>query len=327
MTSKLTDFMCIDYPAFVKNDAEAIRTLGGIDRIEQVFQHRNGKLLLNFNPDNIFSKTLCSTSIDTARLNESVTQPHQENEQSIENCDPHDSKNVVSTNLSVNRNNDYGNQYSMPCLLMSVKKSKCTSGGERPFEASIVGSVKRFYNFQKIADFQYLPMTSHLKSEQANNESNSSKGRRAEDTIVHKAFYDSFKFDNIDNCEQDLRKNLLPEYFLLPPYFSRFDDPVNYGFKRDANTSVQAKPKSNEPENENHDDDDDDNDSESGKKSKSTRGSPSKKEQEASADTADNSLIRSVRQERSSQAILITFKSDLPVPQCIYFIFLYFYSF
>ena len=45
------------------------------------------------------------------------------------------------------------------------------------------------------------------------------------------AFYDNFKFDHIDNYEHDLRKNSIPQLYVLPPFFSRFDDPVNYAFR------------------------------------------------------------------------------------------------
>ena len=41
--------------------------MGGIDRIEKSFQSRNGKLFLNYNPENIFTKVLCSTKIDETR--------------------------------------------------------------------------------------------------------------------------------------------------------------------------------------------------------------------------------------------------------------------
>ncbi len=61
----LPQFICVDYPGYVKNDSEAIRSLGGMERIEQTFQRRNRKLFLNFTPDNLFSKMLCSNIIES----------------------------------------------------------------------------------------------------------------------------------------------------------------------------------------------------------------------------------------------------------------------
>lgn len=58
-------FICVDYPGYVENDEKAIRTLGGMDRIEQTFQRKTRKLFLNFTPDNLFSKMLCSNIIET----------------------------------------------------------------------------------------------------------------------------------------------------------------------------------------------------------------------------------------------------------------------
>ncbi len=61
----LPQYICVDYPGYVKNDTEAIRSLGGMERIEQTFQRRNRKLFLNFTPDNLFSKMLCSNIIES----------------------------------------------------------------------------------------------------------------------------------------------------------------------------------------------------------------------------------------------------------------------
>ena len=91
----LAQYICVDYPCFVENDDKAIRTLGGMERIEQTFQRRNRKLFLNFTPDNLFAKLLCSNII------ESTPQPsHSESNTKVEevseqNNNEFDSKNDV----------------------------------------------------------------------------------------------------------------------------------------------------------------------------------------------------------------------------------------
>jgi hypothetical protein len=54
MSDNLIIYMCIDSPGYVVNPENAIKTLGGIERIEKSFQSRNGILFLNYNPENIF---------------------------------------------------------------------------------------------------------------------------------------------------------------------------------------------------------------------------------------------------------------------------------
>lgn len=78
----LSQYICVDYPGYVENDAEAIRTLGGIERIEQTFERKNRKLFLNFTPDNLFAKMLCSNTIEsTSQFNHEMTKNDEENDE------------------------------------------------------------------------------------------------------------------------------------------------------------------------------------------------------------------------------------------------------
>jgi hypothetical protein len=54
MSYNLKNYICIDSLCYVVNPENAIKTLGGIERIEKSFQSRNGNLFLNYNPENIF---------------------------------------------------------------------------------------------------------------------------------------------------------------------------------------------------------------------------------------------------------------------------------
>jgi hypothetical protein len=222
-------FICIDYPGLVENDSEAIRTLGGMNRIEQTFQRPSRKLFLNYNPDNIFSKMLCSAQIETSPhllLNSKTTNgantPKSGQDETNASNDPTDPPvTPKSTHLS--------DLVSMPCFLITIKK--------KTLQAELAGRVDRIYTFKKIADFQYLPMSSNsLSKSQSNKQTNS---------FQFNAFYDNFRFNLIDNYDHDLRKNNIPNLFVLPPFFSRFDDPVNYAYrsepiKRDHKTALNT---------------------------------------------------------------------------------------
>ena len=87
-------FICVDYPGYVENDDKAIRTLGGIDRIEQTFQRKTRKLFLNFTPDNLFSKMLCSNIIET-RSQANHSEPIKANDENDPNIDD-ENKNEVT---------------------------------------------------------------------------------------------------------------------------------------------------------------------------------------------------------------------------------------
>lgn len=50
----------------------------------------------------------------------------------------------------------------MPCLLMKVKRKK--NDDKIKLDAQIIGAVEKIYSFQKIADFQYLPMCTTINT-------------------------------------------------------------------------------------------------------------------------------------------------------------------
>lgn len=104
----LAQYICVDYPCYVENDEKAIRTLGGMERIEQTFQRRNRKLFLNFTPENLFAKLLCSNIIESSQPQLSHT-GSESNTNKIDDCnEPNtnefDSKNEVSWRLSIRWN-------------------------------------------------------------------------------------------------------------------------------------------------------------------------------------------------------------------------------
>ena len=312
-SNKLKTFFCIDYPGLVKNEQEAIRTLGGIDRIEQAFQRKSTKFLLNYTPDNIFSKMLGSSTIEQASDEDSNSQT-TESVSSFSN-NRQNNENDFGFGFSGNNNykeisasNKFNDILTMPCLLMSIKTIK-NENKRQIKNVQIVGKVKKIFNFQKIADFQYLPMNTISKTIDpiANG---SSSGNNNTTNITFNAFYDNFLFSNIQSYEQDLKRNTLP-LFVLPPFFSRFDDPVNYAFrseptKKKDNKSIENV-SSKSPEKSASECKDDENPDSVDTENEIVK--DNKKE--------DTPVIRSMRQERSSQAILVSFKTK-NIPQSKY---------
>jgi hypothetical protein len=201
---------------------------------------------------------------------------------------------------------------------MSVKREKSKSNvtddsaSSTKFEAKIIGNIKRIYNFQKIADFQYLPMCStsskSLVNETAANGANKS--------FTFNAFYDNLLFKNIENYEYELKKNSIPQLFILPPFFSRFDDPVNYAFRSEPNqkqkqSNSQAEIGSKKSNSSGSTNQCENEQAESSASRNNSRVDESnlddERQDEQNKDEQSNELIRSMRQERSSQALLVTF--------------------
>ena len=268
----LKSYICIDYPGYVVNADNAIKTLGGIERIEKTFQNRNGKLFLNYNPENIFTKVLCSSKIDESTSSSSSAGSNQK--ASLNECE-------ATATESTSRS-------SMPGLLIKVAKHKASNEENKfSYESTVLGKIEKIYSFKKLADFQYLPVSN------SKDKSDSYEG-----------FYDNFRFDQLpSDYKNDLLKSKVPLY-VLPPFFSRFDDPVNYAFKPEPN----KKSINNELEYFNKLSSNINDTSEL-----DTSISAKNDDQQHTSDTDNNDLICSVRQERSSQALLITFdKAQVP---------------
>jgi hypothetical protein len=326
--NRLRKFICIDYPGYVENESEAIRSLGGYDRIYQAFERKNSKLLVNYTPDNIFSKMICSVQIDEPDSNDQDANDSNENLMNDSN-DINNSQHESSGQLSRDTMNlkSKNNDFIMPCLIMSVKTSR---SNPKVVKAEIVGKIKKMYCFTKMADFQYLPMGNVSSKQAANQNVNLSPKSAMQTQFNYTAFYDNFLFSNIDNYQQELKTNNLPQLFILPPFFSRFDDPINYAFRAEPNKKepVDRNPKGSDKstpnksfenlervdkrlnyDSENGADEDDEDGNESSRNEKSGYSSESseKRRDENKDDSSNNNLIRSRRQERSSQAILVTY--------------------
>jgi len=277
MTQRL-DLMCIDYPGNVVNEDKAMKTLGGLERIQQAFEHRNGKLFLNFNPENIFSKLICSTQSDanepkanTSSLVDNNSELTQDQEPSVLPKRKSFLKEPIANSLT-------------PFLVMKVtikkgEKSKC----------KLIGDIRKTFSFTKLADFQYLPMK-RLENDE----------RTEAETQTYEGFYNNFNFNSFKDYKDDFRSDI--PLYVLPPFFSRFDDPVNYAFKAEP---CKKKGDAEDSFLESF--------SDVGNLSAANFENENIEDIVSSNNEKDPSLIRSVRQERSSQAFLITFDTpDVP---------------
>ncbi|ESN96593.1 hypothetical protein HELRODRAFT_189301, partial [Helobdella robusta] len=128
----------------------------------------------------------------------------------------------------------YGDRSSRYCLLLKVRRKKnnnsnnsnnnnnsnvgCRSDTRSSLgclEGEIVGTVETVITFTSLCDFQYLPMTQNKNG-------------------TYTSFHDdiTFKDVNLRDYSQWVQKPV--PLFLLPPFFSRFDQPFQYCFREKA---------------------------------------------------------------------------------------------
>jgi hypothetical protein len=312
-------FACINYPGLVKNDEEAIRTLGGIERISAALSKRNGKLLLNFSPSNIFSKTLCSSSEGTigSELSQTTVSSSQPQQQQLNSQSQSQAEMQISSQLE---------QSPMPSLVLSVR----SKSDKKITKAEVIGRVQKFLSFESIADFQYLPMMSRNIHHHHHSSSQFSRPSTSTNSYTYTPFHHSFDFSSIGNYENDLRRSLIPpQLFILPTFFSRFNDAVNYSFRSEpTKRSELLKPqqstkdingsKSLSEKNEQKAITDKANSSKGALSSVTENSideqepgsSPKRAVKDKLHEDAGSVLIKSLRQERSSQAVLVTYNCE-----------------
>ena len=142
---------------------------------------------------------------------------------------------------------------------------------------------------------------------------------------TYTSFYDNFLFNNIQDYDYEFRKSNLPQLFILPPFFSRFDDPVSYSFRSEpvSKRAIAATNRSATASNNNKSSQADSSSIESAARRALNDSSLLDNELDLSGvsgkdDTNSSELIRSMRQERTSQAYLVTFNCK-EIPTSILF--------
>ncbi|CAG5131466.1 unnamed protein product, partial [Candidula unifasciata] len=172
--SKARHFVCVDYPGVIQNQDRALATMGGLDALSKVISE-DLKLELTFRPNDPYCKPTLGSYNPTRNLL-----------------------------LKIRRR-----------LKVTEGTSACSSSSEDTFEyqVEVVGIVDRVYIFDKLCDFQFLPVVREAD------------GKYTE--ILSKIR------PNIRDDRMEYLSRNIPVF--LPPYsFSRRDIPVSYSF--DAET-------------------------------------------------------------------------------------------
>ena len=113
-----TQYICVEYPAVVKNKEKMIKSLGGLNHIAKVHDHQMKRLALNFRPDDPCCKPVCANKTACTGLLVRVRKYRRKaskNQQSNEFCFRQHICGIVNTVYKFNTMCDY--QY------MSVKKN------------------------------------------------------------------------------------------------------------------------------------------------------------------------------------------------------------
>lgn len=136
-TGKLRQFMCIEYPGLVENVDKTIETLGGIEKISEVYCEDNRRMELRFRPNDVYCKPTCgerhnSTALllrvvcrrKKKRIEEPQVDPLEVSEEGVEEMTKQDDEEPAS------------------------------------IKTDLLGVVHTTYKFNNLCDFQYVPLVS-----------------------------------------------------------------------------------------------------------------------------------------------------------------------
>ncbi|KAK3864002.1 hypothetical protein Pcinc_030264 [Petrolisthes cinctipes] len=132
-TGKLRQFMCIEYPGLVENVPNMIETLGGIEKISEVYCEDNRRMELRFRPSDVYCKPTCGERHNSTALLLRIVRKKKKKKSS--DCQPE----VV--------NGDGGEG--------TVSLSQPDSSS---IKTELLGVVHTTYTFNNMCDFQYLPL-------------------------------------------------------------------------------------------------------------------------------------------------------------------------
>ena len=130
----------------------------------------------------------------------------------------------------------FGDRIKCNNLVVKFIRRKKTDGSYE-YEAELIGLVETCYQFKSLADYQYLPIA-----------------RMSKDGSQYKSIANEILPDNpLDiNHLQAFNRRFNPEapLFILPTIFSRFDMPIDYYFKNEAQHRSKDMRKEIERQNE-----------------------------------------------------------------------------
>jgi len=128
---KLRQFVCVEYPGYVKNVDKMIETLGGMEKISEVYCEDNRRMELRFRPTDFYCKPTCGERHNvTSILLKVVRRKKKKKSQKLDEC--------VETNPSANDQ----------------------EGSDATIQTELLGVVHTKYKFNNMCDFQYVPLVS-----------------------------------------------------------------------------------------------------------------------------------------------------------------------
>ncbi|BFZ20480.1 hypothetical protein BsWGS_23519 [Bradybaena similaris] len=168
--NKARHFVCVDYPGVIQNQDKALVTLGGLDALSKVIAE-DLKMELTFRPNDPYSKPTLGSYNPT--------------------------KNLL---LKIRRRVK---------VTQGAATCSTSSGDAFEYQVEVIGIVDRVYVFDKLCDFQYLPVVKNAD------------GKYTE-------ILSSIR-PNVNDDRVEYLSRCVPIF--LPPYsFSRRDIPVSYSF-------------------------------------------------------------------------------------------------
>ncbi|XP_053655427.2 general transcription factor 3C polypeptide 5 [Cherax quadricarinatus] len=134
-TGKLRQFMCIEYPGLVENVDKMIETLGGIQKISEVYCEDNRRMELRFRPNDVYCKPTCSERHNSTALLLRVVRKRKK-------------KKIVEQKVD-------GDPLDVSEEMAAKRREESTS-----IKTDLIGVVHTTYKFNSLCDFQYVPLVS-----------------------------------------------------------------------------------------------------------------------------------------------------------------------
>ncbi|XP_045108931.1 general transcription factor 3C polypeptide 5-like isoform X2 [Portunus trituberculatus] len=137
-TGKLRQFVCIEYPGLVENVDNMINTLGGLEKISEVYCEDNRRMELRFRPNDVYCKPTCGERHNTTALLLRVVRRKKRRKK---------------------RTGEEVGQAANTGDAMNVSPATSEQPSQVfPLRTELVGVVHTTYKFNSLCDFQYLPL-------------------------------------------------------------------------------------------------------------------------------------------------------------------------
>ncbi|XP_047490172.1 general transcription factor 3C polypeptide 5-like [Penaeus chinensis] len=136
-TGKLRQFMCIEYPGLVKNVDKMLETLGGVEKISEVYCEDNRRMELRFRPDDVYCKPTCGEQHNSTALLLRVVR-RKKKKKKPEEADPKVPEAVAGSS--------------------SEDPTPPEGDSSTSVRSELIGVVHTMYKFNNLCDFQYVPL-------------------------------------------------------------------------------------------------------------------------------------------------------------------------